>query len=253
MKFNNFKINGWLSFILVIITLLFVTLYFDVKHNNEILESRVNTLSSNLQKIAINDSITTAKIKEQAFKEDYYLKQLDRDTTLILWLIPVIIAIFGLFQFFNIKILLAGQAARQRSYNISQEEKYRVFEHNILGIKAKLGLDDYELLKKEAKNFYEKDYYSLYLVTYFRALSQKTTFYLINKKENNDITKIILSDYEKDLQEILDNIKNLDNKVKLSTDIVWNNQIKSIKEISNNKIDKLISEIKKNVIIEYEF
>jgi hypothetical protein len=251
MEFNNYKINGWLSLILVIITLIFVSLYFDVRHSNEILESRVNTLSSDLQKIVVNDSITTAKIKEQSFKEDYYLKQLDRDTNLILWLIPVIITIVGFFSFFNVRNLIAGQAEDQRRYQEQQDIKYRMFEHKILQFRAKLGLDDYELLKKQAKDYYEKRLYSSYLETYFRALNQKTTFYILNKKEGNNITEFILETYVDDLEEILSKIKRLDSKIKLSTDVILNQDIKTIKEISNDKINDLISQIRKNVVVEY--
>lgn len=251
MGFNDYKINGWLSFLLVLITLVFVFLYFDTRHSNEILESRVNTLSSDLQNIVLNDSITTAKIKEQSFKEDYYLKQLDRDTTLILWLIPIIISIFGIFSFFNVRNIIAEQAENNRRYNEQQEIKYREFEHNILQFRAKLGLDDYESLKRQAKELYNKGLYSSYLETYFRALSQKTTFYILNKKEGNNITELILETYVEDLKEILDVLKSLDSKIRLSNDVVFNYNIKTVKEISNKEIDDLISKIRKNVIVEY--
>ncbi|TRX15888.1 hypothetical protein [Flavobacterium franklandianum] len=61
-------------------------------HDNNVLESRINTLNKN--GIDFNS--------EKTFKEDYYIKQQSSDTTLLLVVFPIIVGFVALFTFANV-------------------------------------------------------------------------------------------------------------------------------------------------------
>lgn len=85
MKVN---INFIYSF-LILVLISVVTIEF---HNNNVLESRINTITKYSKPLN----------SEKSFKEDYYITQQSHDTNLILVVFTVLIAFTGLFTYVNI-------------------------------------------------------------------------------------------------------------------------------------------------------
>lgn len=85
MKVN---INFIYSFLLLVLISV-VTIEF---HNNNVLESRINTITKYSKPLS----------SEKSFKEDYYITQQSHDTNLILVVFTVLIAFTGLFTYVNI-------------------------------------------------------------------------------------------------------------------------------------------------------
>jgi hypothetical protein len=65
-------------------------------HNNDVLESRINTIRK------FHDKALTKDLdSEKSFKEDYYILQQSRDTDLILLVIGLAVAVVGFFTYQN--------------------------------------------------------------------------------------------------------------------------------------------------------
>ena len=85
---KNTLLNLLYSFCIITLLVFSVIAY----HNSNILESRINSLNKN--SIDFNS--------EKTFKEDYYIKQLDRDTNLLLVVFPLLVGFASLFTFANV-------------------------------------------------------------------------------------------------------------------------------------------------------
>jgi hypothetical protein len=85
MKINIHLFYTTILFILIV----FVSIEF---HNNNILESRINSLNKN----SVNFN------SEKTFKEDYYITQQSKDTNLLLVLFPILVGAFGFFTYTNV-------------------------------------------------------------------------------------------------------------------------------------------------------
>lgn len=85
---KNNILNFLYSFCIILL-LVFATITY---HNNNVLESRINTLTKNSKDFS----------SEKSFKEDYYIKQQSSDTTLLLIVFPIIVGFVSLFTFANV-------------------------------------------------------------------------------------------------------------------------------------------------------
>ena len=85
---KNTLLNLLYSFCIITLLVFSVIAY----HNNNILESRINSLTKN--SIDFNS--------EKTFKEDYYIKQQGNDTTLLLVVFPILVGFVSIFTFANV-------------------------------------------------------------------------------------------------------------------------------------------------------
>jgi len=85
---KNTLLNLLYSFCIILLLVFSVISY----HNNNILESRINSLNKN--SIDFNS--------EKTFKEDYYIKQQGNDTTLLLVVFPILVGFVSIFTFANV-------------------------------------------------------------------------------------------------------------------------------------------------------
>lgn len=97
-------------------------------HNNNVLESRINSLNKN----SIDFS------SEKTFKEDFYITQQSRDTTLLLVVFPVLVGIVSLLTYINIterhrNIIeeIKTETHKQKSENDSYHKKFVLLESEL--------------------------------------------------------------------------------------------------------------------------
>lgn len=181
------------------------------------LEVRLNTLSRQVEKLAVCDTNTTRELSEQKFKEDYYITQQNRDMTIVLSTFAVSLALlgFGSFKLFDVRVKQNENEINKR-YEIHRRENERN-EHRInnlikefnheLGFtilsKASICLDNKEL-----------DWYLHYVLYSISCFSE---CFVINKKYGNDsvcdkLTKQQLKAIAKVIENVGENtnIRNID-------------------------------------------
>ena len=112
------------SSILIVLIILVCIEY----HNNNVLESRINTLNKN--------SIDFKS--EKTFKEDFYITQQSRDTTLLLVVFPIIVGIISLLTYVNITERhrnmiesIKAEAHKNKSENDSYHKKFVLLESEL--------------------------------------------------------------------------------------------------------------------------
>lgn len=112
------------SSILIVLIILVCIEY----HNNNILESRINSLNKN--------SIDFKS--EKTFKEDFYITQQSRDTTLLLVVFPIIVGIVSFLTYINIterhRNIIEGiktETHKQKSENDSYHKKFVLLESEL--------------------------------------------------------------------------------------------------------------------------
>lgn len=89
------KTNIFLYVVVILLCIGFTLSICKINHLN----SRLDTQNNLIYDIIKGDKQTEQQLKYQQFKEDSYIRQQDRDTTLILLIVPVFFAMFGYFTF----------------------------------------------------------------------------------------------------------------------------------------------------------
>lgn len=114
-------IYGSILFILIVL----VSIEY---HNNNVLESRINSLNKN--------SIDFTS--EKTFKEDFYISQQSRDTTFLLVVFPLIVGIISLLTYVNITERhrnmiesIKAEAHKNKSENDSYHKKFVLLESEL--------------------------------------------------------------------------------------------------------------------------
>jgi hypothetical protein len=108
-------------------------------HNSYTLNHRVNRLTETIDSFGRQQPPDSLTIFKQQFKEDSYIKQLDNSMTLILWLIPILLTIFGLISFnlFNERVKTAVDSfvafkEEQRTEHAKHVEAYHGLQHSMV-------------------------------------------------------------------------------------------------------------------------
>ena len=89
---KNYFVHFIYSFCIVCLLVFSVISY----HNNNVLESRINTITKN-NKLLDSD---------KTFKEDYYITQQSHDTNLLLVVFPIIVGFIALFTYKDLTFLV---------------------------------------------------------------------------------------------------------------------------------------------------
>ena len=90
-------------------------------HNNNVLESRINSLNKN--SIDFNS--------EKTFKEDYYITQQSHDTNLLLVVFPILLGAFGFFTYINITERYSSRISKIEDDYHNQTSEWKKY-HNML-------------------------------------------------------------------------------------------------------------------------
>lgn len=102
-------------------------------HNNNVLESRLNTTNKAIYKRINVDTLSS----EKSFKEDYYILQQSSDTNLILCCIGIGFAIFSFFTYQSVIVRMDFHVRRMKKNYIAHEDKYNLQHKKLI----KLDLD----------------------------------------------------------------------------------------------------------------
>jgi len=107
-------------------------------HNNDVLESRISTINKHLYKDLTVDTLAS----EKTFKEDYYIEQQSRDTTLILTVFGVLAGLVSLFTFLSIERRLTTfkeeVKEKQKNYQIEVSKKQKWHNKKLKKVKKNL-------------------------------------------------------------------------------------------------------------------
>lgn len=227
--------------IVVSILLLFlVSGGFYISHKNQVLQTRIDTLSNHLQKVAIRDSLTLSEIGQQQFKEDYYIVQLDRDTNLLLWLIPVLLAVFGFVSWVNVSNLVKTVRLENDNKYAAQEERYVDIFKKFHGLKADYDADRANKNESDAIFHFERGNYDWYVHNMLSSVKYISDYYLWFKEQDAELAKILIQDKIRTLQNVYDNIKDRKDIDDISSHSTMA-YIKDIRRFDNPQIEKLLS------------
>lgn len=100
------------------------------------LDARVESLNSNLQKIAKGDELSDNYIFKEQFKEDYYITQLDREMNLALVAIGLLFAGFGVIMFINFESRLNSFKENNEERHLENNKKYHNLRTELLELYA---------------------------------------------------------------------------------------------------------------------
>lgn len=197
-------------------------------HNNDVLESRINTVTKYSKELK----------SEKSFKEDYYIQQQSRDTTLLLLVFGVVVTVIGFFTYQN----LAAKFDLKTSELKTVINKYRE-EWTDLN-------DELGLLK--VSYFYESATLSIEHANLHIPPSQVDKFSVYNLRASSKYADIILWIRKRDEMDKENNIKdNVDPGPTILTKIT---EIKTLLSRVNNRLDDThkvrpssIFEIEKNI------
>jgi len=222
-------------------------------HNNDVLESRINTIA----KYGKVDSDSSKA--DKSFKEDYYILQQSHDTNLILVVFGLVVAIMGLFTYQNLTQRFENRTnemlATFETYkseiisDVTNEvtalrneweitiEKFHILENNIYTIGAQSA--------KEISQFYlAKGDLSAYLLYSLAAASHTVSYYSKLRKDTTDGSNSseMPSNFDLFIEQISANIGESLSMPKVRL-IVIENYIVDIRKINHQGINRTLSEI----------
>ncbi|WP_424493782.1 hypothetical protein [Salinimicrobium sp. GXAS 041] len=210
------------------------------------LESRLSTTNQYLYK----DLRISELSSEKTFKEDYYIQQLNRDTTLILFVIGFVFVIFGLLSFKTFEDRFSSYIAESESKNIERLNEYKSLEVALESLNSKVSFDNSKLLRSKSKEHLSNGEYALYLEEALSSIRYFSDYYFWLLRRNDDLVEMVKKDLFKQIEEVHDNIKNRA-PIKLTTDLVINSYISHIRKTNDIEIDRLLSKIHSLTISQY--
>lgn len=229
----------------LVLGLLLTTLYLYQQNNT--LEHRLETLGFNFDNYVKCKSKDSFELAVQQFKEDSYIRQQQHDTDLILIIIPIF---FGLFA----ALTYTAAERKFKSYTDITEKKY----------------EEQDRKNKTYHNYAEKMkgdlHYEIYLNRMFSvlvykqlnkpmaihwtlaALSHLTGSYIVRERHDKLSSAELITKTIKDLNELLVYIGEQVVNMEEVEEVNINGSIKSIMEINNLEINKLLVQIRLKMI-----
>ena len=209
---------------------------------NKHLNSRLDTVNNNFKKKILKDTLLAEKIKYQQFKEDSYLKQIDRDTNLILWFVAIMFGVFGLISFasFNTRVeQVEGDLEDKYESHIDELKKLK---YDINGLKADLYSDSATIHTDKANTFRIEGNYDLYVFYELLSLSKLSKYYLHYEKINPELADVTYKSIQTTLKSIESKINDLDTKpsIKKST---YENITSTLREVIDGDSSLVLSNI----------
>lgn len=254
ITFKIIFIKTKLSFMLKYIStavfsiLLFVVIIFTVinYHNNNVLESRINTISKYDKEIK----------SEKSFKEDYYILQQSHDTNLILVMFGLMVAITGFFTYQNIVANFELKSSelkneinelKDKTINeIGELKKKTTEEIGIIHINYMIDIST--LTMDMADKYLQQENIEDYIYYTIWGISKLADGCLWGNENSDDDDEVRLS-IESIIKNIPINLKSLNDKINshIALSEFTLNQIvfyiDDIRRLQNHEIDKFLNEI----------
>lgn len=125
---------------ILFILIVFVSIEY---HNNNVLESRINSLNKN--------SIDFKS--EKTFKEDFYITQQSKDTTLLLFVFSALVGIIGLFTYTNIIESFRSSIDEIKADNVNQKTERDKYHNNFILLESELNFQTGLIYSERASEF----------------------------------------------------------------------------------------------------
>lgn len=223
---KNTLLNLLYSFCIIIL-LVFSTISY---HNNNVLESRINSLNKN--SIDFNS--------EKTFKEDYYIKQLDRDTTLLLVVFPILVGFISLFTYKNILDKIVTYEANINNKIKEKETEWDKNHNLILELKARIDLNSSQNNFSQSSYFFHEKDYEYYITSFLDGVKYKVYHHLWLSENFPDTKDILIKEVLSELKRFIKTIDNIEIPNTLSN-FQLTELVKEIRKINNDEVDNLLS------------
>lgn len=143
-------------------------------HNNNTLESRINSLNKN--------SIDFKS--EKTFKEDYYITQQSRDTTLLLFVFSALVGIIGLFTYTNIVERYKTSIDEIKTENVNQKAERDKYHNRFVLLESELNFQTGLIYSERARNYLINNYKTDVNTCIVQSLSAMEKFASCVESEN---------------------------------------------------------------------
>lgn len=216
-------------------------------HNNDVLESRINTINTHLYKDLSVNTLTS----EKTFKEDYYIEQQSRDTTLILTVFAILAGLVSLFTFLSIERRFTTFKEEvkevQKNYQIEVSKKQKLHNKKLKKVKKnlwetylKMSFEFIEIKRNSASKSLNNGNHEDYVINSFECAVHYSIAYMFDK--NVDRGKI--------LSELITFLNSLNTYLKhspITIDLEFQSDIKKdinyINKINNSEVYNLLNSI----------
>lgn len=231
------------SFAIISILFVFTIISFIyMNHRIDSVNDRLTCLNKNFQRLVIKDSTLVKEIKFQQFKEDSYIRQLDRDTNLILWFVALVFGLFGLISYSSFNKRISDiEENFQKTYD-GHINKANSLTEELFELKADLNSESYTINTEKAQNFFKEKKYDLYIFYELLASSKLTHSYLHNKDKHQSLAESELKAIKSNISIIYSRIKDLEKKPEIDK-TTFNSFINSLHRINDIEINENISKI----------
>jgi len=138
--------NKNLSIIYGVLILILVVFSAYTYHENQVLNCRVNSLKSNSVDFK----------SEKTFKEDYYITQQNRDTTLLLVIFPLIVGLTSYLTYQNLRSSFESRILEMQTENEKNKAEYDIRHKEIDNLKFEFNFETSLLQGALSKDYYDK-------------------------------------------------------------------------------------------------
>lgn len=241
----NFIRKYWIKIISIGLGLLIATSLIQYSQNNH-LNSRIDTLNNNFKRLATKDSTLLKDIKYQQFKEDSYIKQVDRDTNLTLWFVAIMFGVFGIISFasFNIRVEQIEKVLDEKyDEHISELNNLK---DDVNELKADLNSDSATLYSEKADKFKRESKNDMYVFYELLSIRKQALTYEYHRSRNKTLSESIRESMNANLKVLDYSITKFENKPsidKKSFDRISD----SIRKVDNTDLNLLVSKIHVNL------
>lgn len=219
------------GFLIVGLIMVVIVQYQDLGRIN----SRIDTVNTSFKKLDFKGVNVDSNVKLQQFKEDSYIKQLDRDTNLILWFVAIVFGLFGLLSFasFNRRVVKLEEDLNAKMKG--HTDSFIVLKEEIQDLEASLNEESAKINDQLAMKFYKDKNYS-YFITYelISVLKSSKTF-LYEKESNKGNALLSLDVIRTSLEDLNSKLIGLSEKPELDQEHYFK-FIRSIEKVEDNKV-----------------
>ena len=202
--------------------------------------NRFNTLSKQIENISICDESTIQQLSKQQFKEDYFINQQNKDTTLILTVFGVTVVFFGFFSYSLFESRINEHKKHYSSKIEEQDRKYGTlkfhFESLLIDITSKEG---YENAYKSNESLFNEDYgwYVYYILASVKYFSDY--YEILKKRKGSKNLKSTIYDIQvKRLNDALSEVSEINSIPNLNSELIQS-YIKDIQRFDSTEINDL--------------
>ncbi len=242
---EKYKIS--IEYILLILSILLIisiiTVGFLYSKNNS-LENRINTLSKQIEETSVCDEGTMQELAKRQFKEDYYIQQQNKDTSLILFIFGLVVTSFGLvsFSIFNTRI---KQVVKENEDKHEEHlTNYKDFEHKLSDFKYDFYMLQASVNMEKAIEFNTNPhwhiYYTLLGVSYYSE-----AFEWNRKLKRQSLMDSSINHQKSVLTDLVEFINNNTKQTLPKTTFLY--CLNNIRRFNNEEINILVSKIHTSV------